>query len=377
MDFANLHIHSVFSDGLTGTAALAREIYSIPDLRCFSLTDHDTLSGIEPMFRAKRRLEAISGYPGKKFIPGIELSLVEPETSMTVHLLGYFPWLTDENLPDALPGINRTLGPYCVERTLRRGIRDLDERVRCAWEINLDGLADRWESADSVIRVLREKDSERADEIFAAEEKTRDIIKHPIPTTYQILIDNWEMLCPGYSSSHIYCYILRRDHLRVETLASLYQASGMSQADAAALADERQGILNRCLKPPSGDLTILDGLSLLKETGAVTVLAHPAAEHSRFDYRTVDKLVLEPLVEAGLDGIETAYPYDRAYRAEAIEHYRGQARRFGLTVSGGTDFHGDGRTGLRDVEQDCREAGLLFSSSPTPRRLPCPGSVHQ
>lgn len=360
MEFANLHIHSVFSDGLSGTGRLAEQIYSIPDLTCFSLTDHDTLSGIEPMFRARRRLESRRGFSRKKFVPGVELSLVEPETSMPVHLLGYFPWLNDANHREKLPGINRFIGPYCVERTLRRGLRDLDERVRSAWKINLDGLADNWDSAESVIRILGEKNSERADEIFAAEEKTGDIIRHPIPATYQVLIDNWETLCPGHTPEHISCYILRRDRMRVETLSSLYQDAGMNEADARALADERQGILNRCLEPPSGDLTILDGLSLLKKAGAVTVLAHPAAEHSKFDYRTVDRYVLTPLAEAGLDGIEASYPYDQTYRLEAIEHYRRAAMRLGLLVSGGTDYHGDGRTGLRDVEVDSRDARRLF-----------------
>jgi hypothetical protein len=99
-------------------------------------------------------MENAGAFPAKQFIPGVELSLVEPQSSMTVHLLGYFPWITHENQKDALAEVNKVLGRYCTERTLRRGKRDLDERVRCAWNMNLDGIADRYPSADEIIRII-------------------------------------------------------------------------------------------------------------------------------------------------------------------------------------------------------------------------------
>ncbi|MFO8091180.1 MAG: hypothetical protein R6U13_15175 [Desulfatiglandaceae bacterium] len=363
MEFANLHIHSIFSDGQLNTRLLAEKIYSEPDLVSFALTDHDSLSGIEPMFRAKRHMEKVEAFPIKQFIPGVELSLVEPQSSMTVHLLGYFPWITDENQRDSLSEINKFLGRYCTERTQRRGNRDLDERIRCAWNMNLDGIANRYRSADEIIRIIHRVAGKKAARVFRAEGKTRDVIHHPIPMTYQALIDHWKELAPESTTAHITNYILRRDRKRIEELESLYLASGIAPRQAHRLASERQGVLNRCLPPPSGDMPILEGFTALKKAGAVTVLAHPAVEHFRFDYDTVDDLVVKPLAEAGLDGIEVFYPYDEKYRREATDHYLEITKRRRLLVSGGTDYHGDGRSTLRDVELSMRFAHLLFKQA--------------
>ena len=42
--------------------------------------------------------------------------------------------------------------------------------------------------------------------------------------------------------------------------------------------------------------------------------------------------------------------YYETFKAEAITRYTNIARRHHLLISGGTDFHGDGRTGLADVK---------------------------
>ena len=77
MGFANLHTHTYFSDGRTSPEELVRHIYNEKGLETFALTDHDTLSGIEPAYRIKRQIESESGCrkKEKRFIPGIELSL--------------------------------------------------------------------------------------------------------------------------------------------------------------------------------------------------------------------------------------------------------------------------------------------------------------
>jgi predicted metal-dependent phosphoesterase TrpH len=370
LDFANLHIHSIFSDGLLEIGQLAERIYSEPELVCFALTDHDTLSGIEPMFRAKQYFERVRGVSPKRFVPGVELSLVEPGTSMVVHLLGFFPGMTRENHRERLAEINLVIGRYCTDRTLRRGRRDLDDRVRCAWQMNLDGLGRRYQSADEIIGIIREASARKTEKIFLAAGKSGDVIRHPIPVTYQAFIDRWEDLAPGSTRAHISNYILRRDRKRIKELESLYRASGIEAERARVLASERQGLLNRCLRPPSGDMSTLKGLAALKRAGALTFLAHPAVEHTRFDYDTVDNFVVKPLVDAGLDGIEVFYPYDETYRREAVDHYLETALRHDLLVSGGTDYHGDGRTGLRDVEVSpgdverlCRQSGIARANA--------------
>ena len=56
MAFANLHIHSYFSDGLTGPHELAKQIVNEDGLTYFALTDHDNMSGIEPLMRSLKNL---------------------------------------------------------------------------------------------------------------------------------------------------------------------------------------------------------------------------------------------------------------------------------------------------------------------------------
>lgn len=78
---------------------------------------------------------------------------------------------------------------------------------------------------------------------------------------------------------------------------------------------------------------------LIRQAGGVPALAHPVS-YDRFGaIRTpfgLDKTLPE-LCEAGLLGIEAYYP---GYDAVTIEYILGVARRYGLVVTGGTDFHG-------------------------------------
>lgn len=70
-------------------------------------------------------------------------------------------------------------------------------------------------------------------------------------------------------------------------------------------------------------------IARFKDSGAVTVLAHPGHLYSLLDLRE--------LVSAGLHGIEVVHPsHDQALR----DKYNEYARLCSLVVSGGSDFHG-------------------------------------
>ncbi|EHJ47721.1 PHP domain protein [Solidesulfovibrio carbinoliphilus subsp. oakridgensis] len=85
---------------------------------------------------------------------------------------------------------------------------------------------------------------------------------------------------------------------------------------------------------PKDKLSLADAFSLLHAEGALTVLAHPyilglagpALAETVGRYR-----------DAGLDAIEALYTEHS--QAQTLE-YLALARRFGLAVSGGSDFHG-------------------------------------
>lgn len=78
-----------------------------------------------------------------------------------------------------------------------------------------------------------------------------------------------------------------------------------------------------------------DSVRLIREAGGIAVLAHPKlvplAEGEQIEQ------VIERLVAAGLQGIECYYSL---HSDEETAQYLEIAKRFGLIVTGGTDFHG-------------------------------------
>ena len=86
--FADLHLHTSFSDGTYSPEELAAH-GKRNDLAAMALTDHDTVEGCARMGEACRTL-------GIEFIPGTELTA--ELKGIEVHLLGYFLDITNARL---------------------------------------------------------------------------------------------------------------------------------------------------------------------------------------------------------------------------------------------------------------------------------------
>lgn len=88
-------------------------------------------------------------------------------------------------------------------------------------------------------------------------------------------------------------------------------------------------------------LTAIDAITLTIESGGVTSIAHPLTINA--DAATL-RTIFEDLRDAGLAGIEAHY-------SEHSPAIRGQlaavAADLGLVATGGSDYHGAGRPGLR------------------------------
>ncbi|MDR3240361.1 MAG: PHP domain-containing protein [Clostridiales bacterium] len=78
------------------------------------------------------------------------------------------------------------------------------------------------------------------------------------------------------------------------------------------------------------------GISAILNSGGIAILAHPAL--LKIDNATLEKLVYQLVVDAGLGGIECYYS---THTKEQTEYYLSLAKKFGLVVSGGSDFHGE------------------------------------
>jgi predicted metal-dependent phosphoesterase TrpH len=102
------------------------------------------------------------------------------------------------------------------------------------------------------------------------------------------------------------------------------------------LARGRPAYVNRPRLAPE------EAIGLARESGAVPVLAHP---HTLGVHRAAEMAgLLTRLVEAGLVGLEAEYSLYRRHERDGYTHL---ARRFGLLPSGGSDFHGLYKPGLR------------------------------
>ena len=78
---------------------------------------------------------------------------------------------------------------------------------------------------------------------------------------------------------------------------------------------------------------------MIVEAGGVAVLAHPSAIAPA--PASLEE-VLAGLKRAGLTGIEALYP---GHSAKTVRQLRRLAEKLDLLITGGSDFHGDRRSG--------------------------------
>jgi len=76
-------------------------------------------------------------------------------------------------------------------------------------------------------------------------------------------------------------------------------------------------------------------LRMIKDAGGIPVLAHPILLKIR--EKTILENLIGVLTEMGLKGIEVFYP---EHSEEDQRYYAGLAKRYGLLMTGGSDFHG-------------------------------------
>jgi predicted metal-dependent phosphoesterase TrpH len=92
---------------------------------------------------------------------------------------------------------------------------------------------------------------------------------------------------------------------------------------------------------PREGLRFAQALSLIKESGALAVLAHPLSLYVAWG--RLPSLIQE-LAAQGLDGIEAWHPIARPRSCKRLENL---GKDLGLRITWGSDFHGESRPGRR------------------------------
>jgi 3',5'-nucleoside bisphosphate phosphatase len=97
---------------------------------------------------------------------------------------------------------------------------------------------------------------------------------------------------------------------------------------------------------PSTHITPQEAINVVLACGGVPVLAHPG--------RLKDYGIIEELAQVGLQGLEVFYP---THEPMQIQYFRDQARRYGLVMTAGSDFH-DIRYHKRGVGMEVNEEDI-------------------
>jgi hypothetical protein len=125
-----------------------------------------------------------------------------------------------------------------------------------------------------------------------------------------------------------------RPHFARAMVEKGYVAS-IEEAFARYLDESAQGYVER------DEPELEAGIETLRAAGALTSLAHPIRLKRRRP-ASFDKDLAE-MCEMGLAAIEV---YHSDHQRADAEFFRALARRYGLKVTGGTDFHGDNKPGV-------------------------------
>jgi predicted metal-dependent phosphoesterase TrpH len=126
--------------------------------------------------------------------------------------------------------------------------------------------------------------------------------------------------------------VVGRPHL-AEALVRAGHAENADDAFRRLLGAHGLAFVPRPAFPPA------EAIALVREAGGISVLAHPGPG-------LVDSVV-EALAARGLGGIEVWHPQ---HGPLAVRRYQALAERLGLVETGGSDFHGEGRsTDLGDL----------------------------
>ena len=126
---------------------------------------------------------------------------------------------------------------------------------------------------------------------------------------------------------------VNRAHIAAALVEKGYVSSVKDAFDR--LLDEKLGIYT-----PPKRLELVDAIRFLREIKATPVLAHPLKDIDAIRLREI----LPELIAAGLVGIETMHS---SYTDEQIAVSKEIAAEFNLLESGGSDYHGSNKPGVK------------------------------
>lgn len=283
--FVDLHVHSTKSDGTYTPQELVN--YAMEKgLSAFSLTDHDTVDGIEEAMEYARELCLL--YDIKGSATNVKTSDCNGATS------GAMPPM----VPEVIPGIE-----FSTEYQGK--------------DVHIVGLYIdiHTPSFEQHLRDFVESRNVRN------EKMCKSLQGIGMDITYEKLLERF----PGavITRAHYAKYMLEKGYIK-----------SMAEAFERYIGDYSPHYI------PREKVTPEQAISLILEAGGIPILAHPILYHLS-DAR-LEELVVQ-LKAAGLIGIEAIYS---TYAPAEERQIRRLAEKYNLLLSGGSDFHGSNKPGL-------------------------------
>jgi len=247
--FADLHIHTYFSDGTSSPQEVVDEAVK-SGLSSVSITDHDTIEAIAPAQTAARAVNL-------EVIAGIELS--SEMEGKDIHVLGYF---------------FRDVGSILLEELSKIQQARISRIKEMIVKLKGEGISDI--DFDEVGSLTKSKSVGRP---------------------------------------HLATVLLQKGHV-----------GSMAEAFSRYLGEDCSTYVGKFKQTTS------EAIQLIKNSGGLAVLAHPAVTNR-------DELI-PSFVVAGLDGIEVYYP---KHSQTTVKYYEGLAQKHNLLMTGGSDAHGQAK----------------------------------
>ena len=252
MKYADLHVHTVESDGTYTAAQIVKQAIE-RGLSAVAITDHDTVGSIAQALKEAQET-------GLEIIPGIELT--SQQDNQEIHMLGYFLDYKQQGLLDKLQLVqqNRIQRVYKIVENLKA--LGVELNAQTIFNISGRGTVGRMHIARA------------------------------------LLLDGW--------------------------------VSSTAEAFRKYIGDNSPAYV--C----GFRLSALEAIELIRDAGGVAVLAHPYILDN-------DELITE-FAGYGLQGLEVYYP---EHSQSQVNFYLDLAKNLGLLVTGGSDFHGSVKPGIK------------------------------
>lgn len=137
------------------------------------------------------------------------------------------------------------------------------------------------------------------------------------------------------------------DNIEAEEVLSISGMGTVGRAHLAVMLKEKGWVttFSQAFQKYIGDrspayvgkfnITPSQAIKFILDAGGVPVFAHP--------HNPGDDNLISSFAEAGLMGLEVFYP---GYSESTTQHYKNLAEKYGLLLTGGSDFHGDIKEGI-------------------------------